>query len=194
MATSMSMMQIPEWDVHYFWMMTLMWIIMMIGMMLPSAIPMIMIYVNVVKKADNHEAQLISIAVFVCGYIVIWIAFSLLATIAQWSLNQAALISSMMVINNTSLSAALLIAAGVYQWMPIKESCLDQCRSPVHFISTHWKPGILGAFNMGLKHGMFCQGCCWLLMCLLFVGGVMNLLWIAIITLFVLIEKILPFL
>ena len=122
-----------------------------------------------------------------------WLIFSLFATIAQWWLDQAALLSPMMVSNSVGLGAVLLIAAGIYQWLPIKDKCLHHCRSPVHFITTHWRPGSIGAFKMGLSHGAFCLGCCWILMSLLFVGGVMNIFWIAVITLFVLLEKVLPF-
>ncbi|MCH9030469.1 MAG: DUF2182 domain-containing protein, partial [Bacteroidetes bacterium] len=134
-----------------------------------------------------------STGAFVSGYLAIWIIFSLFATITHWGLDQATLLSPMMVSNSVGLGAALLITAGIYQWLPIKNKCLHQCRSPVHFITTHWRPGTIGAFKMGLSHGAFCLGCCWVLMALLFVGGVMNLLWIAAIALFVLLEKVLPF-
>ncbi|MCZ6804471.1 MAG: DUF2182 domain-containing protein [Proteobacteria bacterium] len=130
---------------------------------------------------------------FVSGYIAIWFIFSLFATLSQWGLDQAALLSPMMVSNSVGLGASLLVAADVYQWLPIKDKCLQHCRSPVHFISAHWRSGTIGAIKMGLTHGAFCLGCCWVLMALLFVGGVMNLLWIATITLFVLLEKVLPF-
>jgi predicted metal-binding membrane protein len=127
------------------------------------------------------------------GYIAIWTAFSLAATLAQWGLERAALLSPMMVSTSPVLGAALLIGAGVYQMTPYKDSCLKHCREPARFISEHWRPGASGAFVMGAEHGLYCLGCCWILMGLLFFGGVMNLLWIAAITLFVLLEKVLPF-
>ena len=199
MAADMSMpecmlaMQIPVWDAGYFWMMFMMWAVMMVGMMLPSVTPMVLIYAGIARKSAMQGMPVAPTAAFVSGYIAMWLIFSLFATIAQWGLDQAALLSPMMVSNSVGLGAALLIAAGIYQWLPIKDKCLHHCRSPVHFITTHWRPGSIGAFKMGLSHGAFCLGCCWILMSLLFVGGVMNLFWIAVITLFVLLEKVLPF-
>lgn len=193
MPEGMSPMQIPIWDLGYFWMMFLMWAVMMVGMMLPSVTPMVLIYAGVARKSAAQGMPVAPTGAFVSGYIAIWLIFSLFATLAQWGLDQATLLSPMMVSNSVSLGAALLIAAGIYQWLPIKDKCLHHCRSPVHFITTHWRPGSIGAFKMGLSHGAFCLGCCWVLMALLFVGGVMNLLWIAAIALFVLLEKVLPF-
>ena len=196
MASSMSMpmgaMQIQPWSAHYFLMMFLMWAIMMVGMMLPSVAPTVLIYAAIARKAATGNTPVAPTGAFISGYVVIWIAFSLFATTAQWALDQAALLSPMMVSNSVGLGAVLIVTAGIYQWLPIKDKCLQQCRSPVDFITSHWQKGMTGAFRMGLSHGMFCLGCCWVLMSLLFVGGVMNLLWIAAITLFVLLEKILP--
>lgn len=192
MAQGMQAMQVQPWDAGYFLMMFLMWAVMMVGMMLPSVTPTVLIYAAVARKSASQGMPVAPTAAFVSGYVVIWIGFSLLAAIAQWQLAQASLLSPMMVSNSVGLGAALLIAAGIYQWLPLKDKCLAQCRSPVEFISTHWRPGVTGAFRMGLSHGAFCLGCCWVLMSLLFVGGVMNLLWIAAITLFVLLEKVLP--
>ena len=189
----MSLMQIPVWDAGYFWMMFLMWAVMMVGMMLPSVTPMVLIYAGVARKSAVQGKTVAPTGAFVSGYISIWLIFSLFATLTQWGLDQATLLSPMMVSNSFGLGAALLITAGIYQWLPIKNKCLYQCRSPVQFITTHWRPGTIGAFKMGLSHGAFCLGCCWVLMALLFVGGVMNLLWIAAIALFVLLEKVLPF-
>ena len=196
MASSMSMpmgaMQIQPWSAHYFLMMFLMWAIMMVGMMLPSVAPTVLIYAAIARKAATGNTPVAPTGAFISGYVVIWIVFSLFATTAQWALDQAALLSPMMVSNSVGLGAVLIVTAGIYQWLPIKDKCLQQCRSPVDFITSHWQKGMTGAFRMGLSHGMFCLGCCWVLMSLLFVGGVMNLLWIAAITLFVLLEKILP--
>ena len=185
-------MKVRQWDTGYFVMMFLMWAIMMVGMMIPSVAPTVMIYAAIKRKAARQGTPIASTGAFVAGYIAIWTLFSLVATTAQWGLDQAALLSPMMVSNSAYLGAFLLVAAGIYQWLPLKESCLRHCRSPVEFLSSHWQQGTLGAWRMGIHHGFFCLGCCWVLMCLLFVGGVMNLLWIAIITLFVLLEKVLP--
>lgn len=193
MSEGMPAMQIPAWDAVYFWMMFLMWAVMMIGMMLPSAIPMVLIYAGVARKSARQGIPVAPIGAFISGYIAMWLGFSLFATLAQWGLDRAALLSPMMVSNSVRLGAALLVATGIYQWLPIKDTCLQHCRSPVHFIATHWRPGSMGAFKMGISHGAFCLGCCWVLMSLLFVGGVMNLLWIAAISLFVLLEKVMPF-
>lgn len=192
MDGGMAAMQMRAWDFRYFLMMFLMWAIMMIGMMLPSVAPTVLIYAAVARKSAAQGTPVAPTGAFVLGYIAMWVGFSLFATLAQWGLEKAALLSPMMVSNSVGLGAGLLIAAGIYQWLPIKDQCLTQCRSPVDFISNHWRDGTTGAFQMGLYHGVFCLGCCWVLMLLLFVGGVMNLLWIASITVFVLLEKILP--
>jgi predicted metal-binding membrane protein len=129
---------------------------------------------------------------FVLGYVVVWGVFSLVAGALQFGLDQAALLSPMMETTSIALAGSVLIAAGLYQWTPLKQACLRQCRSPLEFIVTQWRDGVRGAFAMGLRHGGYCLGCCWLLMLLLFVGGVMNLVWIAGLALFVLVEKLAP--
>ncbi len=154
---------------------------------------MTLIYAGVARKADAQNTPLAPTATFVAGYIVIWTLFSVGATVAQWLLEQAALLSPMMVTTSPSLGAGLLIAAGIYQWTPWKNRCLRHCRAPAHFFAQHWRSGAAGGFRMGLERGAFCLGCCWVLMGLLFLGGVMNLLWIAAITLFVLLEHVIPF-
>ena len=184
--------QSTNWSIHYFWMMFWMWAIMMVGMMVPSAAPMILIYAAVARKAEREGTPIASAGAFTAGYIVMWTVFSFFVTVAQWQLDKALLLSPMMGTNSPKIGAAILIAAGIYQWLPVKNSCLEHCRSPFHFISSHWRPGSTGAFLMGISHGTFCIGCCWALMLLLFVGGVMNILWIATITVFVLLEKVLP--
>ena len=193
-AMAMSeVIRIRPWIAMDFVSMFLMWAIMMVGMMVPSATPMALIYGAVARKARGQGSAIAPTAFFVWGYVAAWTGFSLGATIAQWALDQAALLSPMMVATSPALGAGLMIAAGIYQMTPFKSACLDHCRAPARFISQHWRPGMLGAFRMGLEHGAFCLGCCWLLMGLLFFGGVMDLLWIAGITLFVLLEKLLPF-
>ncbi len=127
---------------------------------------------------------------FAAGYLVAWTLFSLAATALQWALEQAALVSPMMVGASAWLGGGLLVAAGVYQWTPLKHACLENCRSPDAFLSRIWRKGAGGAVAMGVHHGAYCVGCCWFLMALLFVGGVMNLLWVAAIAAFVLLEKI----
>ena len=185
-------LKIKPWTGVDFLLMFLMWAVMMVGMMTPTAMPMTLIYAAVARKAADQGTPLAPAAVFIGGYTTMWTLFSVGATAAQWGLDQAALLSPMMVSTSPALGAWLLIAAGIYQMTPAKNACLSHCRSPMHFISEHWRPGAVGAFQMGLEHGAYCLGCCWALMGLLFFGGVMNLLWIAAITLFVLLEKVLP--
>ena len=161
----------------------------MIGMMIPSAAPMILTYSSIGRQQKQYRHTLS----FSMGYFTIWAVFSLIATISQWVLESAALLSPMLVNQSPLFGALLLIAAGLYQFSSLKESCLIQCRTPFQFIINYLRPGASGAYGMGIRHGIYCVGCCWVLMALLFVGGVMNLLWIAIITLFVLFEKVLPY-
>jgi predicted metal-binding membrane protein len=129
---------------------------------------------------------------FLLGYLLVWTAFSALAALAQWALHATALLSPKMVSTSPLLGGLLLIAAGVFQWTPLKRACLSHCRSPLSFLMTDWREGKFGALLMGLKHGVFCTGCCWVLMALLFVAGVMNMWWVAVITILVLIEKVVP--
>ena len=170
----------------------LMWAVMMVAMMLPSAMPMILLHAAVARKIGTRQSFAASISAFVAGYIVIWTLFSVVATLAQAYLEHLALLSPMMVSKSPQLGGLLLVAAGVYQVTPLKDACLTHCRTPFAFVAAHWQPGVGGAFRMGLHHGFFCVGCCWVLMALLFVGGGMNLLWIAAIAGFVLLEKIAP--
>ena len=186
------MLMIHPWTAADFVLMFLMWAVMMVGMMVPTAIPMTLIYAAVARKAEAQRTPVAPAFVFVGGYVAMWAIFSAGATLAQWGLDQAALLSPMLVTTSPALGSGLLIAAGIYQLTPAKNACLEHCRTPVHFISQHWRKGAAGAFRMGLEHGAFCLGCCWALMLLLFFGGVMNLLWIAGITLFVLLEKVIP--
>lgn len=192
MAVGNCVFAIHSWSPGYFWMMFSMWAVMMAGMMVPSAAPMILIYAAVARKASGQGTPVAPAGIFTAGYIFMWTAFSLGATLLQWGLDRAALLSPMMVAASPVFSALLLIGAGVYQFLPVKQSCLENCQSPFHFISSHWKDGNAGAFRMGIEHGAFCIGCCWVLMLLLFAGGVMNLLCVAAITVFVLLEKVLP--
>jgi predicted metal-binding membrane protein len=185
-------MGIRPWSAGEFAAMFAMWAIMMVGMMLPSATPMTLVYAAVARKAERQGTPVAPTAAFVAGYIVAWTLFSAAATLAQWALDQAALLSPMLVASSPGLGAALLVAAGVYQLTPAKDACLEHCRTPARFFAEHWRSGSWGALSLGAHHGAYCLGCCWALMGLLFFGGVMNLLWIAAITLFVLAEKVLP--
>jgi predicted metal-binding membrane protein len=188
----MVMPMIEPWSAADWLATFLMWAIMMVGMMLPSATPMILLYDRVRERQEARGASLAATGVFALGYLTAWALFSLGATTAQWALEQAALLSPMMVSASPWLGGGLLIAAALYQWTPLKHACLVHCRSPITFLAHQWRPGNWGALRMGLHHGLYCVGCCWVLMALLFVGGVMNLLWIALLALFVLLEKVLP--
>jgi predicted metal-binding membrane protein len=181
------------WTATEFGLRLLMWAAMMVAMMVPTAVPMTLIYAAVVRKAAAQNNPVAPTFVFVGGYVAVWSLFSVAATVAQRQLDGAALLSPMMASNSAVLGSALLIAAGVYQLTPLKHACLRHCRAPAQFLSQNWHSGTAGAFRMGLKLGAYCLGCCWVLMGLLFVGGVMNLLWIAGISVFVLLEKIIPF-
>ena len=170
----------------------LMWTEMMVAMMIPSAAPMILTFAMVNRKRREQERPFVPTGVFLLGYLVVWAGFSALAAVAQWALHAKALLSPMMVSTSPLLGGALLIVAGIFQWTRLKHACLNHCRSPLGFLMSDWREGKWGAFSMGLKHGAFCTGCCWFLMALLFVAGVMNIWWIAIIAVFVLLEKVAP--
>jgi predicted metal-binding membrane protein len=188
----MPMAGLHPWSALDFAMMLAMWVVMMVGMMVPSAAPAVMIYAQVERRAAREGHVLAPTAVFVAGYLLAWALFSVGATLAQWGLERAALLSPMWVTTSPKLGAGLLVAAGVHQLTPWKEACLRHCRTPARSLSAHWRAGASGALRLGMRHGFSCIGCCALLMGLLFVGGVMNLVWIAGITLFVLLEKTLP--
>ncbi len=170
----------------------LMWSVMMIAMMLPSAAPAIVLYASIVRKNRGKGPALPSAWTFCAGYIAVWTGFALAATILQTGLQSAGLLSPMMRSADPVLTGALLIVAGVYQLSPAKSACLRRCRAPMRFLLFHWREGSWGAFRMGAEHGLFCVGCCWALMLLLFAAGVMNLLWVALIAGFVLLEKVAP--
>jgi predicted metal-binding membrane protein len=170
----------------------LMWATMMVAMMLPSAAPTILLVASVLRRRREHASPAAPTAVFVAGYLVVWTGFSAAAALAQWGLHEAALLSPAMASTSPVLGGILLLAAGVYQWLPAKAACLHHCRSPLGFLGSHWREGGRGALAMGMTHGLYCLGCCWALMLLLFVAGVMNLLWVAAIAALVLVEKVVP--
>ena len=184
-------MMTRNWDFTHLALLFAMWVVMMIGMMLPSAAPTLLLYAAVVRKSPECASAHSRVYAFATGYLLIWTAFSLLATVLQRLLADWTLLSPMME-SRGWLGGALLILAGIYQLTPFKRSCLQSCRSPAGFIARHWQPGAAGALRLGIAHGIFCLGCCWALMLLLFVGGVMNLWVIAALTFFVLLEKVAP--
>jgi predicted metal-binding membrane protein len=164
----------------------LMWSLMMVAMMLPSAAPAILLYGRV-RAIRGGDADVARSWVFLAGYLAVWLLFAIVAALAQ-----SLLASPSMALDGEIAPAVLLIGAGLYQLSPLKSACLRQCRSPAQFISRHWRPGGTGALRLGILHGAYCVGCCWLLMALLFVGGVMNFAWIAALTLLIGIEKMVP--
>ena len=180
------------WTPTYFALMLLMWVVMMVGMMTPSAAPMILLYARVGRQAATQGKPFAATGWFAAGYLLAWAGFSVAATLAQWFLERAMLLSSMTEIASNLLGGILLVAIGIYQWTPLKYACLDQCQSPLSFIQQHggFRREASLSMRLGAMHGAYCVGCCWALMALLFVGGVMNLLWIAAITILVLLEKI----
>jgi predicted metal-binding membrane protein len=168
-----------------------MWWVMMIGMMLPSAAPMILTFATVQRRKRERDEPYVPTSLFVAAYLIVWGGFSLAATAAQWALQRSALLSSMLALA-PPLGGMVFIIAGIYQLTPLKYACLSHCRSPFAFLLNHWRDGWLGALRMGAGHGVYCLGCCWVLMALLFAVGVMNLLWVAGIAGFVLVEKLIP--
>jgi predicted metal-binding membrane protein len=183
---------VQPWGAVELLLMFLMWAVMMVAMMLPSAAPMILVFTSVKRRSAAGSALALVTGLFALAYLVVWIGFSLAATAANWALHQAGLMTAMMGSTLPLVGGILLLAAGVYQWTPLKHACLSRCRSPLAFLMTEWRPGRSGAFFMGLRHGLFCLGCCWALMTLLFVLGLMNLLWIAALAAIALLEKVLP--
>lgn len=179
------------------WLLVLaMWWVMMIAMMAPSTAPTLLLYARIYRHSaagpSTASRKLAPTAWFLLGYLLAWFVFSLGATILTWMLQQAGIVSDAMRSASRWLSATLLLAAGFYQLSPLKQACLAHCRAPAQFLAQHWRPGISGALRLGLAHGSYCLGCCWLLMALLCVGGVMNPVWIALLAILVLIEKLAP--
>lgn len=191
-GAEMAMPQVHTWGVVDFLLMFIMWSVMMVAMMVPSASPMVLLFANVNRKRRERDEPYTPTAFFLGGYLLVWTAFSAGATLLQWGLHNRALLSPMMVSTSPVLGGLLLTGAGIFQFTPLKRACLVHCRSPLHFFMREWKDGKTGALSMGIKHGIYCVGCCWILMALLFVAGVMNLLWVAAITVFVLIERVFP--
>lgn len=169
-----------------------MWAVMMAAMMVPSATPILALVGGVARRRRENGGPIVSSGIFLSGYLAVWTVFSAAAALGQWGLHRAALMSPAMETRHPQLAGALLLIAGLYQWLPLKELCLTHCRSPLGWLSAEWREGPRGAFVMGARHGTFCLGCCWALMTVLFVVGVMNLLWIVGLAALVLVEKVVP--
>jgi predicted metal-binding membrane protein len=177
------------WDLF---MLFAMWATMMVAMMTPSILPMVTMFARLNRnRRARHQAHT-STLVFVAGYLLAWSGFSVLATAVQWPLHTAGLLNPMMDSRSYLMSGLVLILAGVYQWTPFKDACLHSCRSPLGFLMTEWREGASGALVMGIRHGIYCVGCCWAMMLVLFAVGVMNMLWVLLITAFVIVEKVAP--
>jgi predicted metal-binding membrane protein len=185
-------MEPMPWSAFDVALMVAMWWVMMIAMMVPSATPMVLLFTAIKRKQQASVSPATEAWVFLGGYLLIWAGFSVVATFAQWGLERAGLLSMGAASTNARFGGIILLAAGLYQFTPIKSACLRFCQSPVLFLSRHWRPGAAGVLRMGLRHGAYCLGCCWFLMLLLFVAGVMNLVWVAGIALYVACEKLLP--
>ena len=188
----MAMPQATPWSVGQAAGLVITWIVMMIAMMLPSVTPVILLFAGVTRRRRVQGVLAASVSVFALGYLLAWTAYAILAALAQSLLHSAALLSPTMASSSALLGGGLLMLAGVYQWLPVKGACLSHCRSPLGFFTTEWREGVSGALVMGIRHGSYCVGCCWALMALLFVAGVMNLLWVVVIAGFVLAEKVAP--
>jgi predicted metal-binding membrane protein len=182
-----------DWDARHLVLLWGMWAAMMAAMMLPSATPFVLLFARAARHRDDGAGAAARVYALAAGYVAVWAAFSVGATALQRGLATASLLSPMMEPARPSLSAALLLVAGAYQFTPWKDACLSVCRSPLSMLMSGWRDGIVGAFRMGAAHGLYCLGCCWALMLLLFAGGVMSLTVIVALTAGVAIEKLAPF-
>ncbi|SJM30600.1 DUF2182 domain-containing protein [Mesorhizobium delmotii] len=196
MSTMATATEPRVWGAANWALMIAMWWVMMIAMMSPSAAPTILLYARVHRHAlaqGQIQDRLAPTGVFMAGYLLVWLGFSVAATALHWLLEREAFVSATMMSSQSRwLSAIVLIAAGLYQLSPLKNACLSHCRAPTAFLARHWRPHALGALRLGALHGAFCVGCCWMLMALLFVGGIMNLVWVAGLAILVLVEKAFP--
>ncbi|HET9342330.1 MAG TPA: DUF2182 domain-containing protein [Candidatus Eremiobacteraceae bacterium] len=189
----MGAMEPARWTTGYALLMFVMWWLMMLATMLPSAAPLILLFAALTRSQRGLTAPYMGTGLFASGYLAVWAVFSVLAVALQWQLSRVALLSPMMVTTSAALGAILLLAAGVWQFTPLKHVCLRHCRAPAEFLTLHWRTGPGGAVLMGVLHGAYCLGCCWMLMLLLFYGGIMNIYWIAGLTTLVFVEKLAPF-
>ena len=210
MSADIAMPSTEAWGMVDLALLFVMWVVMMLAMMVPSASPLILMVASINRKRRERDDPLVPTGLpatrsfaqafrypsperarLLAGYLLAWTAYSAVATGAQWGLHATSLLSPAMVSTSPVLGGVLLLTAGIFQFTSLKQACLSHCRSPVGFVLGHWREGRGGALRMGMEHGLFCVGCCWVLMALLFVAGVMNLLWVAVISLFVLAEKVL---
>lgn len=193
-GSGLMMPAMAPWQPIEFAFVFVMWAVMMIGMMTPSIAPLVLIYARVGRQAAAQQKPFAATAWLASGYLLAWISFSIVATIAQWAIEREGWLTSAMAGASNTFGGLTLIAAGLYQWTPLKDACLWQCQAPLQFIQRHggFRGDAMGSLVLGVRHGIYCVGCCWVLMALLFVGGVMNVLWIAAIMVFVLIEKVIP--
>jgi predicted metal-binding membrane protein len=193
MSSMMSPDYVP-WSPGHFAFMLAMWVVMMIGMMTPSVAPTLLLYAAFARQAAARGQVFAPAGWFFAGYLLAWSAFALLATLLQWWLESLSLLPPMMAGTGHVAGGVLLVVAGVYQWLPVKQSCLSQCQAPLAFVQRHggFAADSRGSLRLGWKHGLYCIGCCWMLMALLFAFGVMNLAWIAGLMIYVLLEKLLP--
>jgi predicted metal-binding membrane protein len=189
MDMDMTMPEMTPWSPAELGVAIAMWAVMMIAMMLPSAAPMLLLFATLQRKRRAEGKPATPVTVFAAGYLLAWAGFSVLAAGLQGLLQRAMLLSEALATTNAVLGGVILVVAGVYQITPLKNACLTRCQSPLGFLLTSWRDGGVGALVMGLRHGAYCVGCCWALMALLFVGGVMNLVWVAVLSVFVLAEK-----
>ncbi|HEV3215025.1 MAG TPA: DUF2182 domain-containing protein [Vicinamibacterales bacterium] len=191
MMAQMGMAMDASWTAADVFFTFAMWTVMMVGMMAGTAAPVLLLFAAANNRRGERGMRL-AVLMFGLGYLTVWVGFSAGAALVQWTLHQTAMLSPAMAASNPYLAGAILVVAGAYQLTPWKGACLTQCRSPLGFLMTNWRDGRLGALQMGVRHGAYCLGCCWALMCVLFVVGVMNLVWVATLTGFVLLEKIGP--
>jgi len=183
-------MEPVAWTPPYALLMFVMWWIMMVAMMLPGAAPMVLLFITIKRRQDASTSSVLGAGIFVIAYLLVWGAFSLVATLAQWGLEQSRLVSMGMTSPGSAFAGIIMLLSGLYQFTPLKALCLRYCQNPILFLSSHWRSGVAGAIRMGVVHGAYCTGCCWFLMALLFVGGIMNPVWIAAIAVYVALEKV----
>jgi len=189
MMAAMGMAVTAQWTRTDVFLTFVMWTVMMVGMMAPSVTPVLLLAANA-PRSERHVIP--PVLLFGAGYLLVWVGFSAIATVTQWLLHAGALLSPAMAASSPRIAGAILIGAGLYQLTPLKNMCLTHCRSPIDFLMSHWRGGRAGPIRMGVHHGLYCLGCCWALMAVLFAVGVMNLLWVAGLTLLVLVEKMMP--
>ncbi len=182
----------PQWTLVDFVLLFLMWLVMMIAMMTPSIAPLVLVFAMVNRRKQEVQNPYTPTGFLVTGYFLVWAVFSLIATLLQWGFQKIEWLNPEMIVTNKIVAAFILIAAGLFQFTALKVRCLNHCRNPIDFIHKKWKNGQGGALRMGIENGFYCLGCCWVLMALLFVTGIMNVLWIALLAIFVLIEKLFP--